>query len=523
MERRYSLQLTTQGPLYPPSEVMDEAGNFIVIGAVNRVGTSGLIKTEWGGAIVSPASTVPEFGDLAPYDILEEFDPHALTTQLRSKILHTLPLPLPCNNYGMIFAPNQYPYANNERRNSYPFHLTPIPDAEWLHGRQLRSPVTLGDWVKAKGELVVSLENDGREARFSFAFTDLIPRSLYTIMTLRENDLAPGIKTRPGPLGIPNVMVTDELGSARFDAVLPDPFPPKDRPGNRVINIVVLFMSYQMSHGGAIGRYGLGGDIHAHLKLTTKAFDEFETKPISDTAGAIELNYYTSGAAVIKKSSTSFAFFDVDDTLIRTKSMFDFYRFFCTSRGLVEELQGFEACFSRMFSRNYSREELNREYYRYYAGTSPKEVSEAARAWWLQTSQQPGIFIKESCDLLRTLQGDGVTAVFVSGSFKELLTPIGEDLSVTEFLCAPMQTGSDGLFDGSLGQPQTIGFGKAQAVKAFLRDQGVDPSVCWAVGDDLSDVPMLEAVGHKVAVGYETPLTELAARRGWSVLLGQVV
>ena len=47
--------------------------------------------------------------------------------------------------------------------------------------------------------------------------------------------------------------------------------------GNRIVNVVVLWMSRQTSHGGAIGIYGLGGDIHAQLKLRGASFHEFET------------------------------------------------------------------------------------------------------------------------------------------------------------------------------------------------------------------------------------------------------
>lgn len=49
----YQLSLTTQGPLYPPSEVMDENGNFIVIGAISHLNSAGGCKTQWGCAIVS--------------------------------------------------------------------------------------------------------------------------------------------------------------------------------------------------------------------------------------------------------------------------------------------------------------------------------------------------------------------------------------------------------------------------------------------------------------------------------------
>ena len=99
-------------------------------------------------------------------------------------------------------------------------------------------------------------------------------------MSLRQRDLDPLGPTRPGPLGVPNVFITDGRGDGRYRAVLPNPFPAADAPGaNRIVNVVVLWMSYQMNRGGAIGWFGLGGDIHAQLKLRTASFAEFETLP----------------------------------------------------------------------------------------------------------------------------------------------------------------------------------------------------------------------------------------------------
>lgn len=197
---------------------------------------------------------------------------------LADKVLHTLPLPLPCSNYPMVFAPEQFPEANAEIRPSYPFHQTPIPDAAPEHGRKVTRPVTLGDWMQASGTLQVTRSADARSALFEFEFSGLVPDSLYTVMTLRTRDLDPAGPTRPGPLGVPNVFISDTDGRARYRAWLPNPFPQAGSPfGNRVINVVVLWMSYQMSHGGAIGRFGLGGDVHAHLKLRAPAFGNFET------------------------------------------------------------------------------------------------------------------------------------------------------------------------------------------------------------------------------------------------------
>ncbi len=271
--RRYTLDPTTQGPLFPPSEVVDADGNFIVVGAVARPGGVG-----WGRALVARDTPVPPFGTVIPHRILTELhDP--LTADEAATVLHTLPLPLPANNYPMRFAPEQAPDANSHQAPSYPFHAAPIPDLRPEHGRRLQEPVTLGAWLAARGDLTVTLAEDRRSAEFAFAFEKLIPESLYTIMSLRAGDLDPARLTRPGPLGVPNVFVTDREGRASYRVDMPDPFPPADRPdGNRIVNVVVLWMSRQTSHGGAIGLYGLGGDIHAQLKLRALSFQEFETR-----------------------------------------------------------------------------------------------------------------------------------------------------------------------------------------------------------------------------------------------------
>jgi hypothetical protein len=275
MEKKtYELSLTTQGPTYPPSEVMDANGNFIVIGRINRAGADGKLAPEWGSALVSQETQTPPFGQQWPYKILRELRPED-----DEQVLYTLSLPLPCNNYPLVFAPEQRPDAHHIRRPSLPFHQAFIPDFRPEDGRRLQTPITLGQWRKARGQMTVVISEDRRSGTFSFDFEGLIPDSLYTIMSLRERDLDPAGPTRPGPLGIPNVFITDEQGRARYKATMPNPFPAGNASSrNRIVNAILLWMSSQMSYGGAIGYYGLGGDIHAQLKLKTLMTD-FETRP----------------------------------------------------------------------------------------------------------------------------------------------------------------------------------------------------------------------------------------------------
>jgi hypothetical protein len=277
-KQSYELSLTTQGPTYPPSEVMDESGDFIVIGMVNRPSPDG-VRPSWGRASVSAKSEVPPHGQNVPYTIVREL-PERLGERDRDTVLHTLPLPLPVNNYPMLFAPEQRPDAHEVERPSYPFHRVPIPDLRPVDGRRVNEPINLGQWVQAEGGLDVSLADAGHEAEFAFEFTGLIPQSMYTVMSLRTYDLAPAPMGphRPGPLGVPNVFMTDRRGNAQYHAKLPNPFPAPGEPGpERIVNIVLLWMSYQQNYGGAIGFFGLGGDIHAQLKLQEASFSEFVT------------------------------------------------------------------------------------------------------------------------------------------------------------------------------------------------------------------------------------------------------
>ncbi|WP_445946459.1 hypothetical protein [Shewanella sp.] len=274
MQRTYPLTVTTQGPLYPPSEIMNADGHFVVVGNILRQSPTG-IDMQWGAALVSASSSVPEFGALAAYDIIRELDPQNLE-EAAAMVLHTLPLPLPCNNYSMLFAPEQAPEAHQKIRPSLGLHQA-VPDFELEHSRQFNQPITLGNWLRAQGELTVTLVEQQQAAKFLLLMQNLVPNSLYTVMALRENDLNPLEPSRPGPLGIPNCFITDEEGCGRYQAIMQNPFPAPELNQNRIINIVVLFMSSQCAHGGAIGLYGLGGDIHAQLKLPQAAFSEFIT------------------------------------------------------------------------------------------------------------------------------------------------------------------------------------------------------------------------------------------------------
>jgi HAD superfamily hydrolase (TIGR01490 family) len=111
----------------------------------------------------------------------------------------------------------------------------------------------------------------------------------------------------------------------------------------------------------------------------------------------------------------------------------------------------------------------------------------------------------------------GREIVFVSGSSVDILAPIALELDVHQLLATRQRT-VRGRYTGEIEAPQTIGTGKAEAVRRFLTANGNDGSTSFAYGDHDSDVPMLSVVGHPVIVSRQDSMRAIAHKRSWSVL-----
>ena len=76
----------------------------------------------------------------------------------------------------------------------------------------------------------------------------------------------------------------------------------------------------------------------------------------------------------------------------------------------------------------------------------------------------------------------------------------------------------DGVYTGREGGPFTYREGKAQAIRELAAAEGIDLDASYAYSDSESDLPMLRAVGHPVAVNPDGPLAREAREQGWDVL-----
>lgn len=76
----------------------------------------------------------------------------------------------------------------------------------------------------------------------------------------------------------------------------------------------------------------------------------------------------------------------------------------------------------------------------------------------------------------------------------------------------------EGVYTGELAGPFCYGAGKVTAMEEIARWDGLDLGQCYAYSDSASDLPMLYAVGHPVAVNPDARLARHARANGWPIV-----
>ena len=104
----------------------------------------------------------------------------------------------------------------------------------------------------------------------------------------------------------------------------------------------------------------------------------------------------------------------------------------------------------------------------------------------------------------------GRATYIVSASPVELVEPLAKALGMTAGI-GTVSAIADGVYTGELAGPFCYGPGKVEAITDLARWENLDLAQCYAYSDSASDLPMLEAVGHPVAVNPDAKLERVRA------------
>jgi HAD superfamily hydrolase (TIGR01490 family) len=126
----------------------------------------------------------------------------------------------------------------------------------------------------------------------------------------------------------------------------------------------------------------------------------------------------------------------------------------------------------------------------------------------------PYIYL-EALDLMELHRALGRKIFIVSSSPEDVVKPLAEHLGDVEVIATKPKI-VDGKYTGEL-EFYAYGENKATMIKDIAAQQAIDLTGSYAYSDSVTDLPMLEAVGHPVAVNPDRDLRREAEKRGWQI------
>jgi HAD superfamily hydrolase (TIGR01490 family) len=212
------------------------------------------------------------------------------------------------------------------------------------------------------------------------------------------------------------------------------------------------------------------------------------------------------------------AFFDLDKTVIAKASIVAFGRPL-RAEGMIGRKLLLQAIWGHLLFKTFGADEqkmmqIREQALRITTGWDQATVSRIV-AETLTDVIDPIVY-DEALELIRQHQADGHKVFIVSASPEEIVAPLARYLGVDEAISTRAEIDGDGKYTGRV-EFYAYGPFKADAMRAVAERDGIDLGASYAYSDSATDLPMLEAVGHPVAVNPDRELARLARGRGWEV------
>ena len=212
------------------------------------------------------------------------------------------------------------------------------------------------------------------------------------------------------------------------------------------------------------------------------------------------------------------AFFDLDKTIIAKSSTLAFTRPMFKAgllSGTTLAKAGIAQAYYQAFGADHDQlEKVKDELSSLTKGWS-REVVEAVVEETVDEVITPLVYA-EALATMEEHRGEGRRVVVISASPEEIVKPLCRYLGIDDVIATRSAIDDEGRYTGEI-ELYAYGAGKAVAMQAMAEADGLDLDASYAYSDSLTDLPMLEAVGHPVVVNPDSALAAIAAERGWEV------
>jgi HAD superfamily hydrolase (TIGR01490 family) len=212
------------------------------------------------------------------------------------------------------------------------------------------------------------------------------------------------------------------------------------------------------------------------------------------------------------------AFFDLDKTVIAKASMAAFgrplYRAGMISRWLVVRAMWGQMLFQLFGADEERMRKVRESALRITRGWEQARVNAIVRET-LTDVIEPIVF-DEALELIDHHREQGRRVFIISASPEEIVAPLAQYLGVDEAIATRAVLDDDGRYTGEV-EFYAYGPYKAEAMAEIAELEGIDLARSYAYSDSATDLPMLEIVGHPIAVNPDRELARAANERGWEI------
>jgi HAD superfamily hydrolase (TIGR01490 family) len=216
--------------------------------------------------------------------------------------------------------------------------------------------------------------------------------------------------------------------------------------------------------------------------------------------------------------TNSAAFFDLDKTIIAKSSVLAFGRSFyreglLSRRSIVKSLYA-QVVFMLVGADEQKMEKLRVAMAAITRGWNRDHVASIVRETLTDVIEP--IIYAEALELFDDHHAAGREVVIVSSAPLEVVEPMAEFLGADAAIGTRAAVDAEGNYTGDL-EFYAYGPNKAQAIRELAAREYINLPMSYAYSDSITDLPMLEVVGHPVAVNPDKDLGRVARERDWEI------
>ncbi len=212
------------------------------------------------------------------------------------------------------------------------------------------------------------------------------------------------------------------------------------------------------------------------------------------------------------------AFFDLDKTIISRSSSLalsrPLYRAGMVSRGQLMRGAYAQLVYLLVGADEQKMERLKGALLALTKGWDRTQIEDLVREVLLEVID-PYVY-QEALDLIALHRSEGRSIYIVSSSPEEVVRPLARHFGASGVIATRAAVDAAGRYTGELAF-YAYGQLKADAIGALSGRMGIDLEGSYAYSDSVTDVPMLAAVGHPIAVNPDKGLRRTAEERGWEI------